>query len=86
MDGGSDDGRACLDHRINFTCSSPDTDFVSNATALFDPTAEEPYVCELVYNSEAPLFPPTLSGKCNSQLLATRARAVLIKRYRYQLR
>lgn len=85
-DGGSDDGRACLDQRLNFTCSSPDTDFVSNATALFDPTAEEPYVCELVYNSEAPLFPPKLSGKCNSQLLATRARAVLIKRYRYQLR
>jgi hypothetical protein len=53
---------ACVDQRILFTCSSPDTDFVSDATAVYDHTADEPYHCQLTYNSQSKIpFPPTLS-------------------------
>ena len=53
---------ACVDQRILFTCSSPDTDFVSDATAVYDHAAVEPYHCRITYNSQSKIpFPSTLS-------------------------
>jgi hypothetical protein len=53
---------ACVDQRIQFTCSSPDADFITDAVAVYDHGAEEPYHCKLTYNaqSKAP-FPATLN-------------------------